>query len=54
MLQRVACFLVKVAHVGLTLIAVAGLHLREITGCCVIVLLTLAPIHLVALIFFQS
>ena len=33
-------------------LAIAGLHLRDIMGFCVIALLTLAPIYLVALIFF--
>ena len=33
-------------------LAIAGLHLRHIMGYCVIALLTLAPIYLVALVFF--
>ena len=33
-------------------LAIAGLHLRDIMGFCVIALLTLAPIYLIALIFF--
>lgn len=33
-------------------LAIAGLHLRDIMGYCVIALLTLMPIYLVALIFF--
>lgn len=33
-------------------LAIAGLHLRDIMGYCVIALLTLAPIYLVALILF--
>ena len=33
-------------------LAIAGLHLRDIMGYCVIALLTLAPIYLIALIFF--
>jgi len=33
-------------------LAIAGLHLRDIMGYCVIALLTLAPIYLVALIWF--
>jgi short-chain fatty acids transporter len=33
-------------------LAIAGLHIRHIMGYCVIALLTLAPIYLVALVFF--
>jgi short-chain fatty acids transporter len=33
-------------------LAIAGLHIRDIMGYCVIALLTLAPIYLIALIFF--
>ena len=33
-------------------LAIAGLHIRDVMGYCVIALLTLAPIYLVALIFF--
>ena len=33
-------------------LAIAGLHIRDIMGYCVIALLTLAPIYLTALIFF--
>lgn len=33
-------------------LAIAGLHLRDIMGYCVIALLTLAPIYLIALTFF--
>ena len=33
-------------------LAIAGLHIRDIMGYCVIALLTLAPIYLAALIFF--
>lgn len=33
-------------------LAIAGLHLRDIMGFCVIALLTLAPIYLIALLFF--
>ncbi len=33
-------------------LAIAGLHIRDIMGYCVIALLTLMPIYLVALIFF--
>ena len=33
-------------------LAIAGLHIRDIMGYCVIALLTLAPIYLTALIFY--
>lgn len=33
-------------------LAIAGLHIRDIMGYCVIALLTLAPIYLAALVFF--
>lgn len=33
-------------------LAIAGLHIRDVMGYCVIALLTLAPIYLIALIFF--
>jgi len=33
-------------------LAIAGLHIRDIMGYCVIAMLTLAPIYLTALIFF--
>jgi len=33
-------------------LAIAGLHIRDIMGYCVIALLTLAPVYLAALIFF--
>jgi short-chain fatty acids transporter len=33
-------------------LAIAGLHIRDIMGYCVIALFTLAPVYLVALIFF--
>lgn len=33
-------------------LAIAGLHIRDIMGYCVVALLTLGPIYLVALIFF--
>jgi len=33
-------------------LAIAGLHIRDIMGYCVIALLTLAPIYMIALIFF--
>ena len=33
-------------------LAIAGLHIRDIMGYCVIALFTLAPIYLVALVFF--
>lgn len=33
-------------------LAIAGLHIRDIMGYCVIALLTLAPIYLTALVFF--
>jgi short-chain fatty acids transporter len=33
-------------------LAIAGLHIRDIMGYCVIALLTLLPIYLIALIFF--
>jgi len=37
---------------ALPVLAIAGLHIRDIMGYCVIALLTLAPIYLIALIFF--
>jgi len=37
---------------ALPVLAIAGLHIRDIMGYCVIALLTLAPIYLTALIFF--
>ena len=33
-------------------LAIAGLHIRDIMGYCVIALLTLAPIYLTALVLF--
>lgn len=33
-------------------LAIAGLHIRDIMGFCVMALMTLAPIYLVALVFF--
>ena len=33
-------------------LAIAGLHIRHIMGYCIVALLTLAPIYLLALVFF--